>query len=596
MEVKERIEILRNEMTAEGIDWYLMTSDDFHSSEYVSDYFKVREYYTGFTGDNAYLILSKEKAFMWTDGRFFIQAEIELAGSSIELMRMGEENVPTLSEFIKDNVTKGQTLSFDGRTVASGLGEKLGGILEQNGAKLKYEGDLAGSLWDERPSLPIEPIWVLSDEMSGESISSKIDRVRAEMAKEGADCFLLAKLDDIAWLTNMRGNDIECNPVFLSYLFLTEKECFLFLRDEAVTDNVRNYLKESNVILKKYEEFFDFIGDFKADKAIMLDKSGVSFLALKLAAKNSEVKTVSNPTTLMKAIKNSVELERLKEATIMDSVAVTKFMYWLKNEADLNSTSELDCAAKIDGLRKELPGYIELSFPTIAGYGANAAMMHYEAKENNFAYLKPEGMLLVDSGGQYEKGTTDVTRTFVLGPVSEEIKLHFSKVAAGMLAVADTKFLYGCTGRNLDIMAREPLWEIGIDYKCGTGHGVGYILNVHEGPHSLRWKYVKGAEEAVFEEGMIVSDEPGVYIEGSHGIRTENVILCTKKEKNGDGQFMGFEHLTFVPIDLDGINPEYLEPKDIKRLNKYHADVYEKISPYLDVKEAEWLKEATRAI
>ncbi|MCQ2519603.1 MAG: aminopeptidase P family protein [Lachnospiraceae bacterium] len=596
MTVLERINCLRGKMISEGIDWYLMTSDDFHSSEYVSDFFKVREYYTGFTGDNAYLILNKEKAYMWTDGRFFIQAEIELAGSTIELMRMGEEGVPTLSEFIKDNVVNGQTLYFDGRTVDSGLGEKISGILEKTGANLKYEGDLAGELWTNRPGLPVEPIWILSDEMSGENIISKINRVREAMAKEDADSFLLAKLDDIAWLTNMRGNDIECNPVFLSYLFLTQKECFLFLRDEVVTDEIKNYLEKSNVILKRYDEFFEFIEAYKAGKAVMLDKSGVSFRALKLAAGNNEIKNVPNPTTLMKAVKNVVELERLKEATIMDSVAVTKFMYWLKNEADLSNTSELDCAAKIDGLRKELPGYIELSFPTIAGYGANAAMMHYEAKEGNYAYLKPEGMLLVDSGGQYEKGTTDVTRTFVLGPVSEEIKLHFSRVAAGMLAVADTKFLYGCTGRNLDIMAREPLWEIGIDYKCGTGHGVGYILNVHEGPHSLRWKYVKGAEEAVFEEGMIVSDEPGVYIEGSHGIRTENVILCTKREKNGDGQFMGFEHLTFVPIDLDGINPEYLEPKDIKRLNKYHADVYEKISPYLDAKEAEWLKEATRAI
>lgn len=596
MTVFERITCLRGEMSNNNIDWYLLTSDDFHSSEYVSDYFKVREYYTGFTGDNAFLVLNKDAAYMWTDGRFFIQADIELKGSTIELMKMGEEGVPTVSEFLKKNIKAGECIAFDGRTVDSGLGEKIESIVKGNGATVRYDGDIAGGLWADRPMLPNEPVMILSDEMSGESAVDKINRVREVMAKEEAGSLLLSKLDDIAWLTNMRGNDIECNPVFLSYVLLTEKECFLFLRDNVITDEVKAYLSGASITLKNYDEFFEFLADFKSEKAVMLDKSAVSYQALMIASKNNEIKNCANPTALMKAIKNPVELERIKEITILDSVAVTRFMYWLKKEADLSTVSELDCADKIDGLRKEIPGFIELSFPTIAGYGPNAAMMHYEAKEDNFAYLKPEGMLLVDSGGQYDKGTTDITRTFVLGPVSDEIKLHFSKVAAGMLAMADTKFLYGCTGRNLDIIAREPLWELGIDYKCGTGHGVGYILNVHEGPHSLRWKYVEGAKETVFEEGMIVSDEPGVYIEGSHGIRTENVILCVKKEKNGDGQFMGFEHLNFVPVDRDGLDTKYLSLKDLERINNYHKAVYEKISGYLPEKEAKWLKEVTAPI
>jgi len=591
-EVLKRITLLREKMSEEKIDWYLITSDDFHSSEYVSDYFKVREYYTGFTGDNAFLLLNKDSAYMWTDGRFFIQAAIELMGTTIDLMKWGEEGVPNLSEFIKDNIKEGETLSFDGRTVSCKLGIKLKDILDKKGANIVCDKDYAGDLWIERPSMPDNKVFSLSDDEAGESVESKLKRVRSVIGKKGVSALVLSKLDDIAWLVNLRGSDIECNPVFLSYMIVGESDCFLFAKKNAVSKEIADKLSDDGIVLKDYEEFTGFLSSYGA-KSVMLEDESVSFATYILAGKGRSVIKSANPTTVLKAVKNKREIERIKEITILDSVCVTKFMYWLKHLDNVSAVSELDCADKIDSLRSEVEGFLELSFPTIAGYGANAAMMHYEATKDKFAYLKPEGMLLVDSGGQYMKGTTDVTRTFVLGPISDEIKLHFTKVVAGMLALADAKFIYGCTGRNLDIIARLPLWELGIDYKCGTGHGVGYILNVHEGPHGIRWKYSKEVEEAVLEDGMIMSDEPGVYVQDSHGIRIENVILCTEDQKTDDGRFMKFEHLTWVPIDREGIDKKYLSKKEIELVDRYHETVYEKLSPFLNKEEKAWLREET---
>jgi Xaa-Pro aminopeptidase len=594
-EVLKRITLLREKMSEEKIDWYLITSDDFHSSEYVSDYFKVREYYTGFTGDNAFLLLNKDAAYMWTDGRFFIQAAIELMGTTIDLMKWGEEGVPTLSEFIKDNIKEGETLSFDGRTVSCKLGIKLKDILDKKGAKIVCDKDFAGELWTERPSMPDNKVFSLSDDEAGESVESKLRRVRSVIKKKDASALVLSKLDDIAWLVNLRGSDIECNPVFLSYMIVGESDCFLFAKKNAISEKIADKLSDDGIVLKDYDEFSSFLSAYDTE-SIMLEDESVSFATFILAGKGRNVIKAPNPTTVLKAVKNKREIERIKEITILDSVCVTKFMYWLKHLDNVSTVSELDCADKMDGLRREVEGFIELSFPTIAGYGPNAAMMHYEATKDNFSYLKPEGLFLIDSGGQYMKGTTDVTRTYSLGPVSDEIKLHFSKVVAGMLALADAKFIYGCTGRNLDIIARLPLWELGIDYKCGTGHGVGYILNVHEGPHGIRWKYSKEVEEAVLEEGMIMSDEPGVYVKDSHGIRIENVILCVEDQKTDDGRFMKFEHLTWTPIDRDVIDKKYLSPKDIERINDYHSKVFEITSKYFEGDELNWLKEVTKPL
>ncbi len=594
-EVLKRITLLREKMSEEKIDWYLITSDDFHSSEYVSDHFKVREYYTGFTGDNAFLLLNKESAYMWTDGRFFIQAAIELMGTTIDLMKWGEEGVPTLSEFIKDNIKEGETLAFDGRTVSCKLGTKLKVILDEKSARIVFAKDFAGEFWTDRPAMPENKVFSLSDDEAGESVLSKLSRVRLALKKKNASALVLSKLDDIAWLVNLRGSDIECNPVFLSYMIVGESDCFLFAKKNAIDIDTADKLLRDGIVLKEYDEFSDFLSLYKAG-SIMLEEESVSFSTFVLAKNNKKIIRSTNPTTVLKAVKNKREIERIKEITILDSVCVTKFMYWLKHLDDVSKVSELDCAEKMDKLRSEVEGFIELSFPTIAGYGPNAAMMHYEATKDNFSYLKPEGLFLIDSGGQYMKGTTDVTRTYSLGPVSDEIRMHFSKVTAGMLALADAKFIYGCTGRNLDIIARLPLWELGIDYKCGTGHGVGYILNVHEGPHGIRWKYSKEVEEAVLEDGMIMSDEPGVYVKDSHGIRIENVILCTEDKKTEDGRFMKFEHLTWTPIDRDVIDKKYLSPRDIERRDDYHRKVFEITSEYFEGDELIWLKEVTKPL
>lgn len=594
--IAQRLVELRDAMQNKNIDWYFCTSDDYHTSEYVADYFKIREHYTGFTGENAFLLLNSENAYMWADGRFFIQAEDELKGTGVTLMKMGEPGVPTVSEKIRESVKEGETLSFDGRMVSTALGKKIKDILSDNKAKMVYEDDFAGELWKDRPSLPTSRLMVLSDDVTGESIDSKLKRIREKMEESRASYNFVACLDDIAWITNIRGNDIECNPVFLSYMLITKREAFLFMQKEEVSSEIKEYLTDKNVKIVDYDRVLSFLSEYDFEGSVLLDTSGVNYSCYKILSEKTKIADKMNPSKLMKAIKNSTEIKRLREAYIEDSVCVSKFAYWLKKNVGRIEITEISAAEYIDNLRSKVSDYIELSFPTISGYGPNAAMMHYSATPENHAVVKPEGMLLVDSGGQYLRGTTDVTRTFACGPVTDEMKLHYSKTAAGMLALADAKFLYGCTGRNVDILSRLPLWQLGIDYKCGTGHGVGYILNVHEGPHGIRWKYVEGAKEAVLEEGMIMSDEPGVYIEGSHGIRIENVIICLKDVNNSDGQFMKFEHLTFTPLDKDLIDTKYLTKEDIDRINAYHKAVFEKTASYFEGEELEWLKEATAPI
>ncbi|MCR5279606.1 MAG: aminopeptidase P family protein, partial [Lachnospiraceae bacterium] len=572
----ERISALRASMKKAGADWYFITSDDHHSSEYVADYFKVREYFDGFHGENAFLLVNAFEAKMWTDGRFFIQAEKELAGSGIELMRMGDEGVPTVQEYLKENMKEGQSLFFDGKSITCSYGSKLEKIVTDKKGTLSFDKDLAGELWTGRPALPSSKIFILKDEVSGENTVSKLKRIREKMKEYSAGAHFLSSLDDIMWITNLRADDIPCNPVALSYLLITGKEAYAFLQEAEATDEVKDYLKSVGIETKDYFELDKFLSGFKYDGAMLIDEGSLNYFCVKTFKDKGEVINKRNPSKLMKAIKNETELKRLKEIYILDSVCVTKLAYWVKKNIGKRTITEIDASDYIDDLRSKIPGFIELSFPTISGYGPNAAMMHYSATPENHAVCKPEGMLLVDSGGQYEQGTTDVTRTFALGPVTDEMKLHFTKTAAGMLALADAKFLYGCTGRNVDILARLPLWELNIDYKCGTGHGVGYILNVHEGPQSIRWKFAEGMTEALLEDGMIMSDEPGVYIEGSHGIRLENVILCKKGVQNGDGQFMEFEHLTYTPIDRDLIDVKYLSEKERERLNAYHKAVYDK--------------------
>ena len=595
-EAKELISSFKKILKREKIDFYIVPTADFHGSEYVDGYFKVREFLSGFTGSNGTLVVSEDEAGLWTDGRYFVQAERELAGSGIVLYRMDEEGVPDIKEYLDEKVRDGQTIGFDGRVVDAKFGMELEEIFKDRNVKFTYDRDAADELWSGRPPIPQSKVWEVPEALCGESVEQKLARVRKKMMQEKAKHLLISKLDDIMWLYNIRANDVECNPVALAYTFISEDNAVLFIQKAAISDEIKASLKKCGVGCRDYGDITSFLKECAIDGRVWCAGSDMSYLLYKLVKERAEIIDKDNPTELLKAVKNPTELENIRKYYLLDSVALTKFLFYMKNNAGKEYMDEYTAAKKLDGMRSRIEGFIELSFDTISAYGANAAMMHYEATEDDKAEIKAEGLYLVDSGGQYMGATTDVTRTVALGPITDEMKKHFTKTVCGMLRLANAKFLYGCTGRNVDIMARQPLWECYIDYKCGTGHGIGYILNVHEGPQNIRWRFRNGMTETELEEGMIVSDEPGVYIEGSHGIRIENILEIVNEVKNGDGQFMGFRHLTYVPIDLDAVDVKYMEPSDIRLLNKYHKLVFEKLSPYFEGEELSQLKTATREV
>lgn len=594
--IRERLENLRQAMQQAGVDFYMIPTADYHNSEYVSDFFKVREYFCGFTGSNGTLVVWKDGAGLWTDGRYFIQAENELQGTGVELYRMMNEGVPTIEEFLKKEMTEGQTLGFDGRVISTGIGLNLEKALKEKNNKIVYGKDLAGELWEERPELPSGKVYALSEEIMGVSVERKLAQVREKMEKVGAEGFLLSKLDDIMWLINIRGCDVECNPVALSYAYITKEESILFIQKEALGSEIKAYLAKENILVKEYTEIMEYLKALPEGSKVLADKRYCSYAIFKALSECCNIIEAKNPTELLKAVKNPTELSNMEKIYLKDSAAVTRFIYWLKKNIGKIEITEISAADKLEELRREIPEFLDLSFPTISAYKENAAMMHYDPSPDKPVVLQEEGMLLVDSGGQYMGGTTDITRTIVLGPVSDEIKKHYTLTAAGMLELSNAKWIYGCTGRNLDILARKPLWDIGIDYQCGTGHGVGYILNVHEGPQNLRWRFAEGMTEAVLEAGMDVTNEPGVYIAGSHGIRIENVMVAKNGAKNEYGQFMYFDTLTYAPIDLEAIDAAYLTEEQKKFLNEYHKAVCEKVSPFLNAEEKEWLREVTMEI
>lgn len=588
---KERITALRTLLKKEGIDFYIVPTADYHNSEYVGDYFKVRSFLSGFTGSAGTLIVSENEAGLWTDGRYFVQAQVQLEGSGIVLYKMEEEGVPTILEYLEKNVKEGQTVGFDGSVVDAAFGRKL-----EKQFLLSYDKDVADAIWRDRPPIPATKVWVVSDRICGMSVSQKLALVREKLDAEGAGHLILSKLDDIMWLYNIRANDVEHNPVALSYTFISKESAVLFIQKEALTEETRQYFSDNHILVKEYSELTQYLEHCEIKGTIWYSGEDINYLLYKLIEKRGALTDQENPTTLLKAVKTPAELEQIRNYYLQDSAVLTKFLFWMKNNVGREPMDEFLAAKKLDAMRAEIEGFLDLSFETISAYQKNAAMAHYSASEETASKIASEGLYLVDSGGQYTGATTDVTRTIALGSITDEMKLHFTKVACAMLRLAETKFLYGCTGRNLDIMAREPLWQCGLDYKHGTGHGIGYILNVHEGPHSLRWKYKPNRKETVFEEGMIISDEPGMYVADSHGIRTENILEVVKEQKNGYGQFMGFRHLTYVPIDLDAIDTKYMEASDIEKLNAYHKAVYEKLSPYFEGAQLEQLKQATRAI
>lgn len=591
--IQGRLAALRGAMQETDIDFYMIPTADFHNSEYVSDYFKVREYFSNFSGSNGTLLVWQEGAGLWTDGRYFIQAEKELEGTTITLFRMQDEGVPTIIEFLEENMKKGQTLGFDGRVIPMSQGCGYEKKLEKKHVRFLYEQDLAEQLWKERPAFPAGKVIVLDEKLAGKSFEQKRADVLKKTVEEGADSLLLTKLDDIMWLFNIRGCDVECNPVAMSYAWLTEEETVLFIQESALDDKVKSYLAEKKVEVREYNTIVEYLKALPAGRKVLMDKRHCSYAFYRILSERQEIIEKNNPTELMKAVKNPTELANMDEIYLKDSVALTKFICWLKTNIGKVEMDEISVADKLEAFRREIPEFLDLSFPSISAYRANAAMMHYEPTPENHAVLKPEGMYLIDSGGQYFGGTTDVTRTVALGPVSDLEKQHYTMVAAGMLQMTNAHWLYGCTGRNLDILARQPIWNMALDYKCGTGHGVGYILNVHEGPQNLRWKFLEGQTEAVIEAGMDVTNEPGIYIEGSHGIRIENVMVAENDAKNEYGQFMHFNTLTWVPIDMDLIVKELLTETQLAYLKAYQAEVYKRLAPHLTAEEAEWLKKET---
>lgn len=597
MSIRERLLALRKEMERRRIDIYLIPTADFHESEYVGPYFKAREYITGFTGSAGTAVIFKEAAGLFTDGRYFLQAEEELLDSGIELYRSGEENVPSIEELIEEKLPDGGRLGFDGRVVNAAWGRKLKTAVEKKGGSLYTEEDLIGIIWKERPALSVQPVYRLKEQYTGESTDRKLKRLREEMKRKEADVHILTSLCDIAWLFNIRGNDMKCVPVPLSYLTIRQDTCEWFIHEQILDEELAAYLAAHNITVKPYEEIQTEAEKIGQNERVLLDMHSVSFGIVERIPKGVGIVEAKNPTVHMKAVKNPTEIANTRQAHLSDAIAVTKFIYWLKNNIGKKTITECSAIAYLEERRREQNGYIGPSFDTICAYGDHAAKMHYAADPNADTLLLEEGFLLVDSGGHYLTGTTDITRTIVLGPLTQQMKEHYTAVCRANLNLAYAKFLYGASGISLDILAREPLWELGIDYKCGTGHGVGHILNVHEGPNAFRYKINPDSPDAAaLEEGMITTDEPGVYREGLYGIRIENELLCKKAQKNENGQFMEFEIITYVPIDLDAILPEQMNEKERRRLNEYHRVVYEKLADFLDEDERAWLLGCTREI
>lgn len=597
--IKERLAALRAAMKKAGIDCYIIPTSDYHNSEYVSEYFMVRKYFSGFTGSAGTLVVLADKAALFTDGRYFIQAAMQLAGSDITLMKTGEPGVPTIEEYVRQELKEGQNIGFDGRVITAGEGLRFEKIAVQKGGRVIWDRDLAESVWEGRPALNFTPVFVLSEKYSGESTADKLKRLREKIKEKKAAAHLLTTLDDIAWLFNLRANDVESCPVLLSYAVITATQAILFAEESAFDETVKKHLAENGITLKDYDEFYTYVADMvkrrPEDKLLVCEKR----INYRLKKEMGDISIIdkANPTTLMKAVKNKTEQDNLRRAHLMDGVAVTKFMYWLKKNVGKIPMTEISVSDYLESLRRENASFIEPSFTTICAYGANGAIIHYSATPESFSEIQAKSMLMVDSGGHYYEGSTDITRTFILGEITEEMRQHFTLVARSMLRLKSTKFLYGCKGANLDLAAREVFWEQGLDYKHGTGHGVGYLLNVHEGPNSFRYNFLPDSDNSwIFEEGMVTTDEPGIYIEGSHGVRLENELLCRKEEKNEYGQFMGFEDLTYVPIDLDGIDVTAMDKKEIAVLNEYHRFVFEKLADFFEGEELEWLKKATREI
>ena len=595
MTVPERLSALRKCMEEKNIDVYVVPTADFHQSEYVGEHFKARKFITGFSGSAGTAVITKTEARLWTDGRYFIQAAAQLEGTTVELMKMGEPGVPEMNAYIEEVLKEGETLGFDGRVVSVGEGEGYAAIARKKNAKMLYQADLIHEIWEDRPVLSEEPAFDLDVKYAGETVAGKLTRIREEMKKAGTNVHVVSTIDDICWTLNIRGNDIDFFPLVLSYGIITMDSFELYIDERKLDDELKAKLAKDGVNLHPYNDIYEDVKKFGSDVVAMIDPGKLNYALFNNIPENVKTIEKRNPAILMKAIKNPVEIENIRKAQIKDSVAHVRFMKWLKENVGKMKITEMSASDKLDEFRAEMGNFIRPSFEPISSFGEHGAIVHYTSSPETDVELKEGQLFLTDTGAGFYEGSTDVTRTYALGEVPQIMKDHFTLVAISNLQLGSAKFLEGSTGMILDILARKPFWDRDLNFNHGTGHGVGYLLNIHEGPAGFRWKYRKGETE-VLQEGMVITDEPGIYIEGSHGIRLENELLTCKGTLNEYGQFMYFEAITLIPMDLDAINPDIMTQEDKKLLNDYHAKVYEVIAPYLNEEEQEWLKKYTRAI
>ncbi len=587
-----RVELLRGEMMKNDIDFYIIPSSDYHDSEYVDGYFKEREYMSGFTGSAGTLVVSLTEACLWTDGRYFLQASDQLKGSGIILMKMGEPGVPEIDEYIREKIRFGQTVGYDGRTTTRAFGLRLRDTLKSRSPRFKTDVDLVDNIWHDRPAFPAAPIWLLEEKYSGRSVTDKLASLRAAYKKAGASGIVISSLDDIAWLYNFRGDDVSYTPVAMAFTIVTDEEAIIFISREAVSQEIKDHYEELGVRFRPYTSIYGEAS--RLEGPIMIDPDRASEALIDSV---KEPIFGANPTCLEKAVKNPTEQDNFKKAHIKDGIALTKTIYYVKQmhkAGKLSDKTELDIGSYLDDMRELQNDFISLSFESIIATGAHGAIVHYEPTKESNAKIE-EGFLLMDTGGHYLQGTTDVTRTLSIGEPTEEMKECYTAVLRGHLNIMSATFPDGTLGSHLDAMARRPLWELGLDYNHGTGHGVGYLMNVHEGPHSIRKRPARGNDEVPLRPGMIISNEPGVYIEGKFGVRIENLILTKKAKISGrDGRdFYSFETLTLAPYDRASIIPERLTDGQLETLNAYHARVYAMLAPHLTDAESLWLAEET---
>ena len=596
MKTDEKLAKLHKLMKEKKLSAYIVPTDDFHSSEYVGAYFKAREYMSGFNGSAGTLVVLSDQAALWTDGRYFLQAADQLAGSGITLMRSGQPEVPEIGQYLYDHLREKDVIGFDGRTVTRKFVKTIADKTDTKQISFYGDEDLVDMVWEDRPALSTEPVWELDTAYAGKSREEKLKDVRDKMQAEKTDYLLLTALDEIAWLLNLRGGDVLYTPVFLSYLLLEPKQTVLFAHKQIFPEELQDKLTRDGIVIRPYDSIEQAVKELPAGARVWLDSGVVNYRLTESVPESVEVLEQSSPVVLMKAVKTPAEMEHMRAAHIKDGVAVTRFIHWLKSNADGGNITELGAAEKLEDFRAQMDGYLGPSFSPIIAYGPHGAIVHYAATEQTDVQMKGEGFCLADTGGHYREGTTDITRTVALGALTVDEKRCFTTVLRGHLNLAAVKFPQGVSGQNLDVLARGPLWEAGMDYNHGTGHGVGYILGVHEGPQRFHWRLAPGAKSVPLEEGMIISNEPGLYLEGRFGIRHENLVLCRKDEKNEYGQFMHLEPLTMVPFDREAILPELMSERELQCLNDYHKRVYEALASYMEEEELVWLREMTEEI